>query len=193
MSNTEHTPPVNPTANPRKTVATATHKRRTAINPAMCVWRQRIIAIREAEAAGQKRKAETLKNQLITSSRGFIRKAAQKFYGGDVAREDVDATAMLGFWRAVTTWLPDGGSPFDTWARWGMRLALQKMIRGTRMIRGQKQERVSLVSLEGDDIDETAWLPSNYQGGTPTVAGEDRKSTRLNSSHLKLSRMPSSA
>lgn len=156
MRNTEQlisTPPANP-ANPRKA---ATHKRRTTIDPVMCVWRQRIIAIREAEAAGQKREAETLKNQLIMSSRGFIRKAAQKFYGDDVDQEDVDATAMLGFWRAVTTWLPDGGSPFDTWARWGMRMALQKMIRGTRMIRGQKQERVSLASLEGDDIDETVW------------------------------------
>lgn len=177
MSNTEQTTPA---ANPRKTVATATHKRRTTINPAKCVWRQRIIAIREAEAAGQKREAETLKNQLITSSRGFIRKAAQKFYGGDVEQEDVDATAMLAFWRAVTTWQPDAGSPFDTWARWGMRMALQKMIRGTRMIRGQKQERVSLASLEGDDIDETAWLcgcnpPSNYQAGTPTVAGDGRR------------------
>lgn len=155
MSNTEQptsTPPANPTANPRKTVATATHKRRTAINPAMCVWRQRIIAIREAEAAGRRREAETLKNQLITSSRGFIRKAAQKFYGGDVEQEDADATAMLAFWRAVTTWQPDGGSPFDTWARWGMRMELQKMVRASRMIRGQKQERVSLASLEGDDI-----------------------------------------
>lgn len=180
MNNNTEQPTSTPPANPRKTVATAAHKRRTAIDPAKCVWRQRIIAIREAEAAGQKREAETLKNQLITSSRGFIRKAAQKFYGGDVEQEDVDATAMLGFWRAVTTWLPDGGSPFDTWARWGMRLALQKMIRGTRMIRGQKQERVSLASLEGDDIDETAWLcgcnpPSNYQGGTPTVAGDGRR------------------
>ena len=196
MSNTEQntsTLPANPTANPRKTVSAATYKRRTTIDPAKCVLQQRIIAIREAEAAGRRREAETLKNQLITSSRGFIRKAAQKFYGDDVEQEDVDATALLGFWRAVTTWLPDGGSPFDTWARWGMRLALQKMIRGTRMIRGQKQERVSLASLEGDDIDETDWLcgsnlrrwssrcrlastpPSNYQGGTPTVAGDGRR------------------
>ena len=155
MNNTEQTtstPPANPAANPRKTVSAATHKRRTAIDPVKCIWGQQIVAIRQAEAAGQKREAETLKNQLITSSRGFIRKAAQKFYGDDVEQEDVDATAMLGFWRAVTTWLPDGGSPFDTWARWGMRMALQKMIRGTRMIRGQKQERVSLASLEGDDF-----------------------------------------
>ena len=34
---------------------------------------------------------------------------------------------------------------------------------------------------------------SNGQGGGQTVLGIDRKSTRLNSSHLRLSRMPSSA
>ena len=174
MSSTEQTtstPPANPATNPRKTVSAATHKRRTAIDPAKCVWRRQIVAIREAEAAGRRREAETLKNQLIASSRGFIRKAAQKFYGDDVDQEDVDATAMLAFWRAVTTWLPDGGSPFDTWARWGMRMELQKMLRGSRMSRGQKQERVSLASLEGVDIDETAWLcgcnpPSDYYVAT---------------------------
>lgn len=156
MSKTEQTtstPPANP-ANPRKTVSAATHKRRTTIDPAMCVWRRQIVAIREAEAAGRRREAETLKNQLIASSRGFIRKAAQKFYGDDVEQDDVDATAMMAFWRAVTTWQPDGGSPFDTWARWGMRMALQKMIRSSRMIRGQKKKRVSLASLNGDDAEE---------------------------------------
>lgn len=155
MSNTEQTISTNPTTNPRKTAA---HQRRTTIDPVMCVWRRQIVAIREAEAAGRLREAETLKNQLIASSRGFIRKTAKKYYGADVDQDDVDATAMLAFWRAVTTWQPDGGSPFDTWARWGMRMELQKMLRGSRMIRGQKQERVSLASLEGDDIDETAWL-----------------------------------
>ncbi len=174
MSNTEQiisTPPANPAANPRKTVSAATHKRRTTIDPAMCVWRRQIVAIREAETAGRRREAETLKNQLIASSRGFIRKMAAKYYGDDVDQEDVDATAMLAFWRAVTTWQPDGGSPFDTWARWGMRMELQKMLRGSRMIRGQKQKRVSLASLEGDNIDETAWLcgcnpPSDYYVAT---------------------------
>jgi len=32
-----------------------------------------------------------------------------------------------------------------------MRMALQKMLRASRMIRGQRRERVSLASLDGDD------------------------------------------
>ncbi len=144
--------PATPTKlNPRKTVTTPTHQRRTVVDPAMCVWRQQILAIREAEAAGKRMVAEVLKGKLITSSRGFIRKMAMRFYGDDLDQDDVDATAMMAFWRAVTTWQPDGGSPFDTWARWGMRMELQKMLRASRMIRGQKQERVSLASLDADE------------------------------------------
>ncbi len=162
---------------------TFTHRRRTSTDPTKCLFVAQIMAIRQAEASGQRREAEALKNKLINASRGFIRKMSCRYYGSDVDQEDVDATAMLAFWRAVTTWQPDGGSPFDTWARWGMRMELQKMVRASRMIRGQKQERVSLASLEGDDIDETTMLcgccdatpPSDYQGGTATVAKDGRQ------------------
>jgi hypothetical protein len=142
--------PATPTKlNPRKTVTKPTHQRCTVIDPALCVWRRQILTLRDAEAAGRRREAEVLKSKLITSSRGFIIKMARRYYGDDIDRDDVDATATMAFWRAVTTWQPDGGSPFDTWARWGMRQELQKMVRASRMIRGQKQERVSLASLDG--------------------------------------------
>jgi len=140
--------------NPRKTVTKPTHQRRTVTDPAKCVFVLQILAIREAEAAGRRMLAEVLKSKLITSSRGFVRKMASKYYGDDVDQDDVDATALMAFWRAVTTWQPDGGSTFDTWARWGMRMALQKMIRSSRMIRGQKKKRVSLASLDGDDAED---------------------------------------
>jgi DNA-directed RNA polymerase sigma subunit (sigma70/sigma32) len=146
----DQTTPATPTKlNPRKTTTKPTHQRRTVTDPAKCVFVQQILAIRAAEAEGKRSHAETLKNKLISSSRGFIRKMAMKYYGDDVDQDDVDATATMAFWRAVTTWQPAGGSPFDTWARWGMRQELQKMVRASRMIRGQKQERVSLASLDG--------------------------------------------
>lgn len=170
--------PATPTKiNPRKTVTKPTHQRRTVTDPAKCVFVLQILAIREAEAAGRRMVAETLKAKLLTMSRGFIRRAASKYYGSDVEQDDVDATATMAYWRAVTTWQPDGGSPFDTWARWGMRMELQKMLRSSRMIRGQKQERVSLASLDGDDnVD--ADLPPGHRDGdasprhraAPTIA-----------------------
>ena len=53
---------------------------------------------------------------------------------------------------------------------------------------------LELSALAGFDKDETKNVPS---GGIVTaigrVAGQDRKSTRLNSSHRNTSRMPSSA
>ena len=58
---------------------------------------------------------------------------------------------------------------------------------------------VGLVNEEGEVLAkrETATGPeSTYSAGLQSIAGglrKDRKSTRLNSSHLKLSRMPSSA
>ncbi len=49
-------------------------------------------------------------------------------------------------------------------------------------------------SKEADDVRGTLysfnWIPL---GGFCTIKGEDRKSTRLNSSHIEKSRMPSSA
>ena len=173
------TTPATPTKiNPRKTATTPTHQRRTVTDPAKCVWRQQILAIREAETAGRRREAEVLKSKLISSSRGFIRKMACRYYGDDVDQDDVDATAMMAFWRAVTTWQPDGGSPFDTWCRWGMRMALQKMLRSSRMIRGQRRERVSLASLDGDDIDEVTMATRCY--ADKTGLGDDETASRLN-------------
>ena len=140
--------------NPRKAVSKPTHHRRTVTDPAKCVFVQQILAIRTAEAEGKRSLAEALKAKLIASSRGFIIKMARRYYGDDIDRDDVDATATMAFWIAVTTWQPGGGSTFDTWARWGMRMALQKMIRSSRMIRGQKKRRVSLASLDGDDAED---------------------------------------
>lgn len=137
--------------NPRKLSTKPTHTRLTVTDPAKCVFTQQILAIRQAEKEGKRSLAEAMKAKLLTMSRGFIRRAATKFYGDDIEQDDVDATATLAYWRAVMTWQPDAGSPFDTWARWGMRMELQKLVRASRMIRGQKQERVSLASLDGDD------------------------------------------
>lgn len=159
--------------NPRKSVTKPTHQRRTVTDPAKCVFVLQILAIREAEAAGRRREAEVLKSKLLTMSRGFIRRTASKFYGDDIEQDDVDATATMAYWRAVTTWQPTGGSPFDTWARWGMRMELQKLVRASRMIRGQKQERVSLASLDGVDGDLPPVerdAPPKHRGAAPTIA-----------------------
>lgn len=151
---TQTTPATPAKRNPRKSATKPTHQRRTVTDPAKCVFVQQILAIRAAEAEGKRSLAEALKGKLITSSRGFIIKMARRYYGDDIDRDDVDATATMAFWMAVMTWQPDGGSTFDTWAHWGMRMALQKMIRSSRMIRGQKKKRVSLASLDGDDAED---------------------------------------
>lgn len=164
--------------NPRKTATVATHKRRTVTDPAKCVFVLQILAIREAEKDGKRALAEALKAKLLTMSRGFIRRTASKYYGDDIEQDDVDATATMAYWRAVTTWQQDGGSPFDTWARWGMRMELQKLVRASRMIRGQKQERVSLASLDGDDNvdgdlppgERGSDAPPKHRGAAPTIA-----------------------
>ena len=49
--------------------------------------------------------------------------------------------------------------------------------------------RLSVTTAEGDKITLTADFEARYQA----LSYQDRKSTRLNSSHVALSRMPSSA
>ena len=50
-----------------------------------------------------------------------------------------------------------------------------------------------LLYLEGQDPDKDISLYINSPGGSISAGMADRKSTRLNSSHRSLSRMPSSA
>ena len=64
---------------------------------------------------------------------------------------------------------------------------------------GPKGQRVAAIvdELRGEKIDIIKWSedPAQFIAAAlaPSDVVEDRKSTRLNSSHLKLSRMPSSA
>ena len=51
---------------------------------------------------------------------------------------------------------------------------------------------VKTIALEVDDA-EQAWKETTSRGGKSVWAPRDRKSTRLNSSHIQKSRMPSSA
>ena len=53
--------------------------------------------------------------------------------------------------------------------------------------------RISYFKMNGEDKTEAFDLDVFHFDRNGTVIAEDRKSTRLNSSHLKLSRMPSSA
>ena len=52
---------------------------------------------------------------------------------------------------------------------------------------------VGFIILTTSDADITATFDGDISIGTGSTSDGDRKSTRLNSSHLKLSRMPSSA
>ena len=50
---------------------------------------------------------------------------------------------------------------------------------------------VAELKADGSDYQSDVWLAETVSGNTRRLT--DRKSTRLNSSHLRLSRMPSSA
>ena len=66
----------------------------------------------------------------------FLRTICRWYNGPDLATEGLRGGSPLALYEAMGTWTP-GGRPFDTHARWGVRMALAKMLRASRMIRGR--------------------------------------------------------
>ena len=105
-------------------------RRRIAAAPCVTL-ESKLLALRaspskEAEAA------------FIVEARPFCGRCAGGI-GADLADEDLEAEAELALVEAMREWKP-GGRPFDTFARWGVRFALAKLLRSSRMIRGRGRE-----------------------------------------------------
>ncbi len=110
----------------------------------------KLVALRAMVGAARTR-AEAA---FVAEAMPFLRTICRWYSGPDLATEDLEAEALLALYEAMNTWAP-GGRPFDTYARWGVRMALAKMLRGSRMIRGRgRTGRVVVGSvLHGLDND----------------------------------------
>lgn len=129
------------------------------------VWRRRasaaptvtlggkLLALR-AETAEGSRAREAAEAAFIADALPFLRSVCRWYRGPDLADEDLEATATLAFCEAMRAW-KEGGRPFDTFARWGVRFALARMLRGSRMIRGRGRtaQVAACLSLHGLDSD----------------------------------------
>lgn len=92
----------------------------------------KLVALRAMVGAARTR-AEAA---FVAEAMPFLRTICRWYNGPDLATEDLEAEALLALYEAMGTWTP-GGRPFDTYARWGVRMALAKMLRASRMIRGR--------------------------------------------------------
>ena len=82
----------------------------------------------------------------------------------------------------------------DSWRKASRKLGVDAVIEGWIQNEGRHKMLTLVVSeaRTGKQID-TISIKLGAKGLTPTSSRTDRKSTRLNSSHLSVSRMPSSA
>lgn len=92
----------------------------------------KLVALR-AMVGAERMRAEAA---FVAEAMPFLRTICRWYNGPDLATEDLEAEALLALYEAMGTWTP-GGRPFDTYARWGVRMALAKMLRASRMIRGR--------------------------------------------------------
>lgn len=106
-------------------------RRRSSAAPAVTL-ESKLLALRAAPS----KEAEAA---FIVEARPFLRSVCRWYRGPDLADEDLEAEAELALVEAMREWKP-GGRPFDTFARWGVRFALAKLLRSSRMIRGRGRE-----------------------------------------------------
>ena len=113
----------------------------------------KLRGLREATAEGspERMRAEAA---FVGDALPFLTSICRWYRGPDLMDEDLLAEARLALVEAMREWKP-GGRPFDTFARWGVRFALAKMLRASRMIRGRGktgQMPVSPSMLHGLDL-----------------------------------------
>jgi len=109
-------------------------RRRTSAAPAVTLG-GKLLALR-AETAEGSRAREAAEAAFVADALPFLKSICRWYRGPDLHDEDLEATATLALCEAMREWRP-GGRPFDTFARWGVRFALARMLRGSRMIRGR--------------------------------------------------------
>lgn len=112
-------------------------RRRSSAAPAVTL-ESKLCALREATAEGSRERLRA-EAEFIVEARPFLRSVCRWYRGPDLADEDLEAEAELALVEAMREWKP-GGRPFDTFARWGVRFALAKLLRSSRMIRGRGRE-----------------------------------------------------
>jgi hypothetical protein len=110
----------------------------------------------------------------VIIAQGFTLSCARWYFGDDLDREDVIITAQGALWEAICDWVTEaehlaakvkdptlgGWAPFDTHARWKIRGALSKMLRGSKLIRGRKADRF-------EDIDSNDTYEDTPTEGNP--------------------------
>ena len=103
-------------------------------------------------------------SNFVLIAQGFTLSCARWYFGDDLDREDVIITAQGALWEAICDWdatpRADGWAPFDTHARWKIRGALSKMLRGSKLIRGRKADRF-------EDIDSNDTYEDTPTEGNP--------------------------
>lgn len=108
-----------------------TRRRKTATSPMLG---DKVLALRLL--VGAKRKAA--ERRFLFEAKGFVRSVTAWYRGPDLDDDDVEQTATVALWSAVEDW-DEQRAPFDTHARWRMRGALAKLLRGSRVVRGNAQ------------------------------------------------------
>jgi len=104
-------------------------------------------ALCQAELRAALRVKAQAEARFFEGTRAFLHKQIRRFEGDDVDSDDLFSEAQQAAWSAALRWRPDGGAPFDTWARYAIRGALQKTLLRSRVVKGsQRGEVVSLCS-----------------------------------------------
>jgi hypothetical protein len=112
-------------------------RRRTSAAPAVTL-ESKLRALRETTAEGSRERGRA-EAAFVVEARPFLLTICRWYRGPDLPDEDLRAEAELALVEAMREWKP-GGRPFDTYARWGVRFALARMLRASRMIRGRGRD-----------------------------------------------------
>ena len=112
-------------------------QRRSGEAPAVTL-ESKLRALRETTAEGSRERGRA-EAAFVVDARPFLLSICRWYRGPDLPDEDLMAEAELALVEAMREWKP-GGRPFDTYARWGVRFALAKMLRASRMIRGRGRD-----------------------------------------------------
>ena len=135
--------------------------------------------------AAQQSRAETsaaahaARAQLIESQLPLVRSIARRFAQRGEPLEDLVQVGTIGLIKAVDRWDPARGTKLSTVAAPAIEGEIRHHLRdGSSVLRTPQRVQALAGRLDAE---------------RPRLAAQDRKSTRLNSSHIQKSRMPSSA
>ena len=114
--------------------------------------------------------------RLVTENSGLIWSIARRFIGRGVETEDLYQLGCMGFLKAVEGFDTAFGTQFSTYAVPKISGEIRRFLRDDGAVKVSRSLKEHAATIKGVRNKLT-----------------DRKSTRLNSSHITRSRMPSSA